>query len=163
MGSLARRGNAAPAYLPGQNGRGYSSTIGKSVKANRCTFPVYAIAYCLAGFVRIKVDRLTAPMNRPDAGGGQETVQLIAGHSFATRQLTQGNQFTHTSGVGGLNGARGVEITDVQSTANIPEFNPCELAAIEDETTGRKEIHPVGEDGPAFADVFDPAFIIELS
>jgi hypothetical protein len=49
----------------------------------------------------------------------------------------------------------------MQSTADIPAFNPCELAAIEDETTGEKEIHPL-DDGPAFADVFDPALIIEF-
>jgi hypothetical protein len=101
-------------------------------------------------------------MNRPDAGSGQETVQLIARHSFATRQLTQGHKLADTGWVGGLNGARGVEITDMQSTADIPEFNPCELAAIEDETTGRKEVHPL-RDGPAFADVFDPGLVIELS
>ena len=39
MGSLARRGNASLAYLPGQNGRRYASTIGESDKADRCTLP----------------------------------------------------------------------------------------------------------------------------
>ena len=45
----------------------------------------------------------------------------------------------------------------MQSTVNIPEFNPCELAAIEDETTGRKEIHPVGERTSVLRMSFDPA------
>ena len=39
MRGLARGGNASLAYLVGQNGRGYSSTIGQSDKADRCTLP----------------------------------------------------------------------------------------------------------------------------